>query len=193
MVSIEKLLEELDERTIAKKVGIPNDQARMSYSLQTNTVESFDEFSKIIGDYYNHHFSKCISLGGKLSDSEATGRAKEILESEYRRRGHDIVTAFNDAHDGTNGGMRNILDTIADRLKDESVERYMRNVFDRHIAPNAWDQKVEIIRQLIDRTGVDLGSSIDKDQPERYAHNYMELIRAFIDGLKKTTAVFRRF
>jgi hypothetical protein len=89
--------------------------------------------------------------------------------------------------------MRIVLDTIADRLKDESVERYIRDVFDRHVAPNSWEQKVEIIRQFIDQTGVDLGSSINKDQPERYAHNYMELIRTFIEGLKRTTSVFRRF
>ena len=38
MVSIEALLEEIDERTIAKKVGIPNDEARISYYLKKNTV-----------------------------------------------------------------------------------------------------------------------------------------------------------
>ena len=192
MVSIEALLEELDELTIAKKVGIPNDNARISYALKSNTVDNFDEFSRIIGEYYNHHFTHCISRGGELSPSEATGRAKEILEREYRRRNGDIVTAFNDAHDGTNGGLRVVLDTIAENIKAESVERYIRDVFDRHVTPNAWDKKVEIIKQFIDKTSVDVGSSINKDEPERYAQNFQELIRSYINGLQRTSSIFKR-
>lgn len=192
MVSIEALLKEIDERVIAKKVGIPNDEARISFDIKKNTVGNFDEFSRIIGDYYNHHFTQCVSRGGSLSTSEASGRAKEILDREYRRRDGDVVTAFNDSHDGTNGGLRVVLDTIADSIKAESVERYIRDVFDRHVTPNSWDKKVEIIRQFIYQTSVDIGSSINKDQPERYAQNYQELIRSYVNGLKRTSSIFSR-
>jgi hypothetical protein len=193
MVSIEALLEELEERMIAKKVGIPNDNARISFALKKNTVDDFDEFSRIIGDYYAHHFTKCVSRGGGLSKSEASGRAKEILEREYRDRHRgDLVTAFNDAHDGTNGGLRVILDIIAENSKAESVERYIRDVFDRHVTPNSWDKKVEIVRQFINKTSVDIGSSINKNQPERYAQNYQELIRSYLNGLQRTSSIFRR-
>jgi hypothetical protein len=192
MVSIEALLEELEERMIAKKVGIPNDEARISFALKKNTVDNFDEFSRIIGDYYNHHFTQCVSRGGSLSTSEATGRAKEILEREYRRRAGDVVTAFNDAHDGTNGGLRVALDTIAESIKAESVERYIRDVFDRHVTPNSWDKKVEIVRQFINQNRAVFGSSINQDQPERYAQNYQELIRSYVNGLQRTSSIFRR-
>jgi len=192
MVSIEALLEELEERMIAKKVGIPNDEARISFALKKNTVDNFDEFSRIIGDYYNHHFTQCVSRGGSLSTSEATGRAKEILEREYRRRAGDVVTAFNDAHDGTNGGLRVALDTIAESIKAESVERYIRDVFDRHVTPNSWDKKVEIVRQFINQNRAVFGSSINQEQPERYAQNYQELIRSYVNGLQRTSSIFRR-
>ena len=192
MVSIEALLEELEERMIAKKVGIPNDEARISFALKKNTVDNFDEFTRIIGDYYNHHFTQCVSRGGSLSTSEATGRAKEILEREYRRRAGDVVTAFNDAHDGTNGGLRVALDTIAESIKAESVERYIRDVFDRHVTPNSWDKKVEIVRQFINQNRAVFGSSINQDQPERYAQNYQELIRSYVNGLQRTSSIFRR-
>ena len=164
MVSIDRLLKELDELAIAKKVGLPNDEARISYQLKSNTVDNFDDFARIIGDYYNHHFSKCVSRGGRLSASEAAGRAKEILEREYRRRSGDLISAYNDAHDGTNGGLRVILDTIAESIKAESVERYIRDAFDRHVTPNSWEKKVEIIRQFIHQTGVNHGSSIKKNE-----------------------------
>jgi len=192
MSAIGDVLQALDERTIAQKVGIPHDEARMRYALRSNTVGSFGEFSAVIGDYHNHHYGQCVSRGGTMSSAEAQGRAKEALEREYRRRRGNIVSAYNDAHDGTNGGMRVVLDTIAESLKAESVERYTRDVFDRHVAPSEWNEKVEIIRQFIARCGIDLSRHIQTDQPERYAQDYMELIRAYVAGLQQTSSVFRR-
>ena len=191
MVSIKALLEELDERVIAKKVGIPNDEARISFEIKKNTVENFDEFSRIIGDYYNHHVKQCVSRGGSLSPSEASGRAKEILNREYRRHSGDVVTAFNDSHDGLNGGLRFVLDTIANSIKSECVELYIRDVFDRHVTPNSWDKKVEIVRQFINQNRLVFGSSINRGPPEEHAHNYEKLIRSYVNGLKETSNIFR--
>jgi len=193
MVSLDYLLEMLDEQGIARNVSIPHDEARMRYSLRKNTVSNFEEFTGVITDYYNHHVSQCVMHGGYLSRTEAAGRAKQILEQEYRRQGGTIVTAFNDARDGTNGGLRIVLDRIAESLKTESVERYIRDAFDRYVTPNSWDQKVDIMRQFIARFGHLLSSSIRANQPERYAQNYEELIRSYVDSLKKTSSIFRRF
>jgi len=194
MALIHHLLQDIDERTLAQRIGIPHDEARIRYSLRSNTAGSYDEFSDIIGDYYNHHFTSCVSNGGGLSRSESIGRAREILEREYRRPGSngDIVTAYNDAHDGVNGGLRLVLDRIAEGIKAESVERYIRDAFDRHVAPNAWEDKVEIIRQFIMACGVHLNSSIRADQPERYAHDFQDLIRSYVRDLERTSRVFRR-
>ena len=192
MAAIDNLLTALDERQMARAVALAHDEARGRFPLSRNTVGSFDEFSDLIADYYNYHFSQCVCGGGSLSSAEAAGRAKEILDREYRRQNGDIVTAFNDAHDGTNGGLRVVLDKIAEALKAESVERYIREMFDRHVKPNAWEQKVEIIRQFIRQCGANLASSIRADQPERYAQNYQELIRSYVESLQRTSSIFRR-
>jgi hypothetical protein len=192
MTAIESIMSALEERNIARVVGIPHDEARMRFRIESNTVSTFNQFTEIIGNYYNYHFANCIAEGGSLPPHEARGRAKEILEREYRRRNGDIAAAFNDAHEGTNGGMRVILDTIADALKAESVERYMREIFDQYVAPNSWEDKLEIIRQFIARCGLELSTSIHKDQPERYAQNYRELIQAYVQGLRQTSSIFRR-
>ena len=192
MTSVENLLTELEERTIAQRISASHDKARMRYHLHSNTVESFDEFNHIIRDYYNYHFTSCVSHGGNLSSSEAASKAKELLEQEYRRRGGDLVTAYNNARDGTNGGLRIALDVIAEGIKTKSVEGYIRDVFDRHVEPNSWAQKVEIIHQFIAHCGLHLSSSIRKDQPERYAQNYQELIRSYVNALQETSSIFRR-
>jgi len=192
MVNISDVLGRLDERYIARNVGLRHDEARMSYRLNRNTVADFDEFSRVIGDYYNHHF-RHVSNGGSLSPVQAVGQAKAILQREYQNRQRsDIVGAFNDAHDGTNGGLRVVLDKIAEAMKVEFVELYIRDVFDRHVAPNSWESKVEIIRQFIHHCGANLSSSIRAHQPERYAQNFQELIRSYVDSLRRTSSIFRR-
>lgn len=193
MNTINSVLQALDERTIAQRIGIPHDKSRMRYPMSRNTVRDFTEFNQIIGHYYNHHFTSCVSRGGSLSNMEASSRAKDILNQEYRRRsGGDIVSAFNDAHDGTNGGLRGVLDILAEALKADSVEKYTRDIFDRFVAPNSWDQKVNIIREFINQYGFQLGSSIQSHQPERYAHDYENLIRSFVETLRRTSQIFRR-
>ena len=163
----------------------------MRYPLSRNIVTDFDEFSRVIGDYYNQHF-RYVSNGGTLSPIDATGRAKAILDNAYRKKNSDIVGAFNDAQEGTNGGLRVVLDTIAEGLKLEFVERYIRDVFDRHVAPNSWEDKVDIIRQFIVQCGANLSSAIHAHQPERYAQNFQELIRSYVDSLRRTSSIFRR-
>lgn len=192
MSDIDSLLADLDERTIARKVQTPHDNARNRYHITSNTVEDFDEFAEVIGDYYSHHFNECVAQGARLSRTEARARAKELLERESRRGGGDLVGVYRDCTDGREGGLRAVLDKLAEAMKAEAVERYVREAFDRHVAPHDWTKKVAIIRQFIEKCARNLDSSIQRDQPERYARDYRELIRAHLNAMRQTSAVFRR-
>lgn len=185
MPSILVLLKELDATTIARKVGRAHDTARNQYYCPSNTVRDFDEFCDIIGDYYNYHFSTCVSHGGMLSRVDAVGKAKELLRSHYQRHGDGMQAAFSDAYYGTNSGLRRVLDVIADVLRTESAEHHIRNLFDENIKPCSWDDKVEIIRQFFDVFGHCLPPSIRIDKPESYASNYEELIRGLAMSLEE--------
>ena len=193
MAKIDSMLEALSEITIARDVGRRHDDARFRYTSERIAVEDFDEFVHRVGHYYNYHFAACMSAGSPLRASDAEGRAVELLEREYHHsRNGDIVSCYNDAHDGTNNGMRAILDLIADGLKREDVLRYTRRVFDRYVAPNCWADKVEIIRQFIAKCGVTLSPHISVNEPERYAANYRDLIQAYVSGLQRISQQFRR-
>ena len=192
MATINILLSALDEREIARCVAVPHDETRMQYRLSSNTVADFGQFSNIITDYYNYHCTRCISHGGTFGRDDAYGKVKELFENEYRKKRGDFVSAFNDANTGTNGGMRVVLDTIAESLKAKAVENYVTSIFDRYVAPNSWEDKVSIISQFIAYSGPYLSSSIVTGQPERYAQNYSELIRSYTEGLRQTSSMFRR-
>jgi hypothetical protein len=182
----------LDEREIARRVAIPHDQARLEFVLSKNTVKNYLEFESTIGGYYQHHYSRCVAVGGRLAEHDAKSRAKRLLESRLRRGEGDIVTYYRRCEEGVGGGMRIVLDTICDALKAEAVTDYVRDVFDRHVAPHAFDQKVELIKQFFARFGANLDSSIEISNPSRYADSYFELINSFVESLQRTSSIFRR-
>ena len=110
MSTLDNILRELDETYLVKHITKIHDEARIQYPLKSITVGDDTEFDDTIADYYNYHFTKCISSGGKLTRAESAGRAKEIITKEYRRKGMDKLSAYSDGKTGMNGGMRAILD-----------------------------------------------------------------------------------
>lgn len=192
MVSYNSLAQALAEQEMTDRVAVPHDDARARYALERNRASTFQEFTDVITRYYLYHYSTCVAPGAKLAVSQARSEVKQLLESRLRRGEGDIVTYFVRARDGTEGGLRVILDTIAEGLKAQAVANYVRDVFDCHVEPNCFEDKVEMIRQFIKACGDSLSSSIRADQAERYATNYQELINDFLRALRGTSAMFRR-
>jgi hypothetical protein len=191
MGTLDNILRELDETYLVELITKKHDEARIQYSLSSVTVYNDIAFDDAIADYYNYHFTRCISSGGELSRAEAAGRAKEIIAKEYKRKGMDILNAYSDGKTGTNGGMRAILDMLMESLKEEAVERHIRDVFDRYIQPSSYEERVAIIKELLNKIGRH-SPYVDYDHPERYAHNYEELIRALVEHIRNQSAIFRR-
>ncbi len=193
MAAIDELVNALQETTIAREIAIPQDEARARYPISSNTVRDWRAFEDIISDYYAYHDARCVGRGGWLSRAEALGKAKDILEREYRRRRTDIAGAFADARDGTNNGLRGVLDVLADGIKADSVRHYMTFQFDNRVGgPNDFEARVEMIRQFFARFGAQLAGPIQTNRPERYANDFRSIIEAYIQGLQTTSAIFRR-
>jgi len=194
MADLENLLAALSEENIARRVTIPHDEAREHFRrLPTNTVPDFATFCDLLGEYFAFHHSVCVSHGGRLSRIDATALAKEIIATHYRQRYRgNLVSAYMDAHLGTNGGVRGILDALADGIKAEALARYTREVFDRFVPPNQWTTQLELVRQFILRCGVDMSPRITVADAPKFARDYEELITTYVQTLRQQSAVFRR-
>jgi hypothetical protein len=191
MPSLRRLITDTNERRLAQ-VTLPYEEARNQMRLDRNTVPDFHAFEALIGNTVDTVHTSCVSHGGNLPWDDAVGRAKEYLEHHHRRHGGTIVSAYNDAHDGTNGGAMGVVNIIVDSMKNEAIERYIRAVFDREIGPHSWPDKVEIMRQFLAECGPHLSSSVDLDDPERYAHDYQEIIQSYVAALQRSASTLRR-
>jgi hypothetical protein len=192
MALAQSLIDALDERELAQRIGIPHDEVRLRYHLRSNTVRDAQEFERVIGDYVAYHHEACISPGGRLRDFEAVSRAKQILQSVYRRRNQTLLNAVADGVAGLNGGMMGIINHLADALKEESIENYIEDTIDRHVQIDSWSQKVALMRDLLAHYGHVLPESIRIQPPEKFAADYKALVRGLVEGLRESKSAFRR-
>ena len=189
-VQIAPLLREIGEVAIAHHLR-PIDAQAATSPFERDPIADYSCYRRRMGRHYNHVIGPVLN-GGRLPDVQAEGRALRVIEHEYRDRGGDLVSAFQDAVDGTNGGEIAQRQMITDAVKREAAEYYVLAVFDRHVNPRSWEEKVECIRAFIARCGVDLGGAVNPDQPERYAQTYRELLRSYLGALQRTSAMLRR-
>ena len=191
MSVLKRIMKELDEIYIIENVTKCHDEARMKYRLDSITVSDDHEFNRVIGEYYNYHYSQCFSSGGKLSLDDASEEAKEIIFRTYQQRRMDKLHAYSDGKQGTNGGMREILDIIMDSLKEKAVQSHIRSVLDRYIQPSSFEEQMEIIKELIDKIE-GMPTYIDPKHPERYARDYEDLIRGLVESKRIIFSKLRR-
>lgn len=177
MVDIDSLLWELDPRQIAQRIGIRHDEARLQYDPTCNTVSDNQEFSRVIADYWNHHWSIAIVRGSRMPEFPAMVQAGQVLDRICQRSGRSRQEVLWDAIEGTNGGLRSILDAMADTMKAGQVELYISGVIDEHVDPTSRDDQAEIVRQLFDRCRSLLPDWVDPDEPGMYVVYYKKLIR----------------
>lgn len=189
--SISAVLAALDPRVIAREAGLQHDEARVQFPLAQNTVKDFHEYQDIVVSYYTHHLRAVGRLGPTHEVPCAYGQIVQMLE---KRLGVDMWsndTLFRDACDGTNGGMRTVLDRIAHCLKLWDVEAYVEYHLDKCLNPLAFEARVEVIRQFMAECSPDLLPYLDTQHPERYAADCKRLVSAYIDAVFRTLASFR--
>lgn len=191
MTIINDLMRELDEGVIARQIGLKHDNARVQYQLRTNIVEDYRSFIDLITDYYNYHFQQVYQCGPLLR-TDAEGKAKALVNQAYRQNRGDIMSAFKEARDSVNGGLRRVLDAIADAMKGEHIEQYVESVFDRHVDPNDLESMAEIIRQFMAEHGNQFRSVLEIDKPEFYARDYKQLIQIYADVIRQGSSSYRR-
>ena len=194
MATINRIMDQLHSHQLSRNVQSPYHEARDAFRLDERDDDrsSFSGFARILGLFYSHMHRSCIAPGSELPLNHASELAKQALMRK-RRDDPRLVGAFRDARDGVNGSLRKVLDDITESLIGDATMRYVRGVFDRFISPDDRDAQVEVMRQFIERHGPSLGPSIDTSRPDRYAHQYDELIDRFAQSLNEAGQRFRAY
>ena len=185
------VVEALSTRNLAEQTR-PFDDARNSFRLRDNTVSTYAEFEELLVDFYTYVYTRCVVKGGTLPRSRALHEVRKILDREFRRE-RGVMGAFNHAVEGTESGVRGVLDRILESQKNDSVEAYTRSVLDQFVKPVSWEDKIAFVSAMIANCGPPFATALHRDEPERYAAAYEEFALSYVQFLRQTEAALRRY
>jgi hypothetical protein len=185
--AFDRMMPHLDPRTIALVVDIPHEQARNSYGI-VEEPRSMHDFQSKITDFYVHI---CESTGmGARSKEHAFAEATQIVENAFGNNG-GLEGAYEIARVGSSRGIYQSFEAIANYLREEARRHYIRYIIDTHIAADSFDEKVKVIREILD-TYKTYGNTFGVVRPESLAHDYYGFIANVIQNQIKNVPIYSR-
>ena len=178
-----KILFELSDVNLARKLGLPLDEARACYPMSAVTVKDASEFNQLITSFYIHMMRHTQSPEGHVSWEAASSEAIDRVEDSFRRMG-GYNTALAEAKTGTRGGLRHVFDVMTESEKSVKIGKYMAMVIREAIDLLDWEVKVKLSVYIKNQYGRYLPDSFTIIEPEQLAHRLEEAIRLLTEGEK---------
>ena len=114
-ISIDELVEKLSPEAVAEKVVKPHRKIRNNYKIGSPVVSDYNAFVKQVAGYVRHHWKE--HYNGDISEHDAFGRAKAILDARFREQG-GITHAFGLAKEGK---LDEVVNTLSAQFEAEST------------------------------------------------------------------------
>jgi hypothetical protein len=108
-----------------------------------------------------------------------------MIERVSRDKKQNYSNALADAKDGTNGGMMQMFDCIAEAMKNEDIEDYIAEALDCYAVCDSFTEQRALIQDMFAELGNLLPKRLRNRPPEDFVANYRELVRTVITDILK--------
>lgn len=184
------ILSEIDVDNLCVKISHPIDNARSSFLMESVTADSYEVFNEVISSYFIHLLNHTRQIIDPIEVEVVRSEATALLERAFSSKG-GLGAAWAEARDATQGGLRFVLDSMTDQFKREENEKYVGYVLKSAMDPLDWERKVEIVRNLISRLQNYLPPEIKSNPPERYASNFNEIVKVYVNSIDQFKSYIR--
>lgn len=197
MSDLRQLIFALSEQQITDNVALIHERARRAYPREpADRVRDQRHLEAVFGDYLAYHVRATGMAVATIARFDAVARAKQLALSGYRRRAGNrdatMANLLDTAVSGARGGVWEMLDDIAEGLKQEAVQHYTDEVIDRFVRIGDWSDRVQIARQFLDMYGEMLPERLRRQPAESIAANFKELIQMTISQIRTVGDEVRR-
>ncbi len=188
--TLENVLSEISEDNLARKIALPIDTARASYTMDSVTVRSKKEFFDTIVAFYLHikrHTREVIEPADKKA---GRGKAVNLVDRAFSDMGgRKAAMAF--GKDGINGGMRFVLDRMTDQYKFEELNDHVNGVVEVTLDSLDEDDQVAFMGAFLNKIGNHLPPDIRSEPPHRYAKDHKPIVREYVKSMDRVKRLFR--
>ena len=188
--ALDSLLNEIDEVVLGRKIGNDIDLARGTFLLEKITVETNQECKDIVNAFYLHMQRHCSIVLDTPDPQKIAAEAGAFFEKTFARRG-GTQAAFAEARTGARGGLRLILDLLANQFKGDEQEKRAGFVIKKMYTDLKYEERVALIQAFIDRVKPYLPEEVLSSPPARYVHEAEVLIRAYVRAMNEVKQLVR--
>ena len=187
---VESVLSKIDSQVLLTNIGHSIDEARASFIMDSVTVESNEEFNDTIATFMLHMSRHYRGASATMDREASRSEAHDLLEKTFSAKGGSIA-ALAEGKNGTNGGMRFILDVMTEQFKKEEQEKYINMIFKEALDPMVWEEKLAFISAFLERIKHQLPPDIKMRSPEEYANHYELIVRMYAKSFDKVKELLR--
>lgn len=188
--AVAAVLDEISAEALARNIGEPIDLARASYTLERVTVDSYEAFADEVAAFYRSVLWHTGTQEACPQDPAAAADAMALLERAFRDGG-GTDGAWSQAHYGTSGGLRVVLDQMTEQYKIQQQGRHVQRALQEAMDPLDWDARVAFMGAFLARLGPQLPAEIRDQPPERYARHYDTILQAYVRSLDSVQQLLR--
>lgn len=145
MARLLKILKELDETHVFEAITIRHDKAREDYSLHVRRITSFSEFLEQLCLYYKFH--RLHASGIKVPEAMVAGEVKGLVQQAFRG---DLTSVFIHVKHGQEGGIKRVIDGIAESLKQQEKSHWTDHVKLQSYDPSDREQRRELAQEYLE-------------------------------------------
>lgn len=152
-VDVDHILDLLDQTRIDREILMAHDEARESFRLPRIAARDHREFKWTVTAYFQHHMRHTGQ--GSPSEDQAFGEVERMLNAIYEEDQFQdgYAVALQRGRDGSRGGMRDVLNQIADALKRQHLQKYISSVYHEHIDVQSKEANLALSRAFFRRFG----------------------------------------
>ncbi|VGO13472.1 hypothetical protein PDESU_02029 [Pontiella desulfatans] len=179
---------ELQPENLAERIGLPIDRARAGYALYSVTSESQAETLGVAAAFYLHMTQATGRTGEHVTAEEVMPEAHALMGEAFAREGGGVA-AYAEARDATRGGLRHVLDRMADEYKKRRQEEYIQFILATAFDREDYRARVAFMEDFLKAHPEALPPHLASEPPERFADRYDVIIRSFVDSMEQVKRV----
>ena len=189
---LQRIFSQISAEQVSKKISQPLDHARAVYIVDKITIDSTEQFFKMITSFYLHLISHTALAPAEVDSDQLEASALQLLQRAFANNGGENA-ARTEAFHGNAGGLRFIFDQITEQFKFEQKTGYINSILVRAVDQESIAERIEFTTALLKYIEPWLPAEYKNRPPSTLIDRYQEIIKCYVSSLDKLQQTFRRF
>jgi hypothetical protein len=187
---VDTTLETISSDALTHQVRKYIDAAHNSFRLTETFCDDHTAFLETI-ESFCYHLLRYTAVDVQDAASQwISAQALDLVERAFRDE-DGLTGAEAEARHGTRGGLRFVLQRMADQLKHEREVMVVNRVLKETVDPLSPTKRIEFMRALMQRIGHHLPEDVRNQPPEYLANQHERFARAYVRAIDGVVSTFR--